>query len=120
MLSVRRNVPLEERNEREVILWLGGCAVGRVTPCREDGPWHFGRFTPAPSFGRFASRFAEWARVMHAQSDRPLTDEQRAKLANIERSIDALRAWCAEPGRSARRRIAQLNIDGEMIEWKER
>jgi hypothetical protein len=120
MLFVRRNVPEEEKVQRELILWLGGGAVGRMTPCGKNGPWHFGRFAPAPSFGRFAPRFAEWARVMHARSDVPLTDEQRAKLADIERSIDALRAWCAEPGRTSRRRIAQLNIDGEMIEWKER
>ena len=119
MLFLRRNVPEGKGSEREVTLWLGGCAVGQVTPCGRDGPWHFGRFTPAPSFARFAARFVEWGRLMHAEGDGPLTAEQRARLAEIERSIDKLRAWLAEPGLPIRRAIIQLNIDGQQIEWKE-
>jgi hypothetical protein len=120
MLLKRRTLPKGSEGLREAILWLQGRPVGHVVACGRDGPWHFGWFVPAASFESFAPQFAAWAQLMRAGGEGPLTADQRAQLTRIERSLDTLRAWLVEPGRTARRTIAQLNIDGDLIEWKER
>lgn len=120
MLLKRRTLPMGSEGLREAVLWLQGRPVGHVITCGRDGPWHFGRFVPAAGFESIAPLFAAWAQLMRAGGDGPLTTDQRAQLARIERSLDTLRASLLEPGRTARRTIAQLNIDGDLIEWKER
>lgn len=119
MLIKFRSTEGEGRPQRSAALWLQDRAVGEVSLDSRDGPWRFGRFSPVPAFAPFAPTFSQWSRLMHLQEDSPLTDAQRDELTLIERSIDRLHAWLVEPD-GTRRRVFQLNIDDDRIEWKER
>lgn len=119
MIIESRSVPTGRVVQRSAELWLQGRRVGTVMVSGHDGPWRFGRFAQGPGFAPFAALFAQWARLMHASHDSSLSDQQRAELAVTERLIDRLHASLTRPD-GIPRPIAQLAIDGELIEWKER
>ncbi len=89
-----------------------------MTGC--DASWGFGTFQPMDPFARFAPAFGLWSRLMHADGDdRPLTRDRSAALARAENAMDAIKARLFFPDDLAWVDAFQLNIDGEMLEWKE-
>ena len=99
-------------------LYLAGTHVGDVAIRGWHGSWGFGDFAPRASFERFAPLFNEWSRLMHADTGR-LSRDNAARLRAIECRMYAIPAklWVV-PARQWRS-IAILNIDRDMIEWKE-
>ena len=99
-------------------LYLNGQLVGDVAVHGWHGPWGFGEFDPRPAFAAFASLFAEWSRLMHANPGR-LSRENAARLRAIENRMYALhgRMWLVKAREW--RHVAIVNIDGSLIEWKE-
>jgi hypothetical protein len=99
-------------------LYFNGQHVGDIAVRGWHGSWGFGDFNARPAFDQFASLFAEWSRLMHANPGR-LSRENALRLREVENRTYALRArlWLVEARQW--RHIAILNIDGAMIEWKE-
>ena len=101
-------------------LYLNDRRAGSIRVKGENTSWHFGEFSPGPSFGEFALTFGEWSLLMHAQAldektDPAFLDELRA----VERTIDSLHVKIFFPETRQWQPVAQVNIDGELIEWKE-
>jgi hypothetical protein len=119
MLSPPRDRSWGKTEPREGVLYLEGRPVGRVSLVGRDGPWCFGHFTPDQEFWAFDRYFRVWSELLHAGSDgQPLSDGVREKLSALEKSIDQLRATIHLTDADERHEITELNIDGEMIEWK--
>ena len=100
-------------------LFLNGCLVGRIKVNRLMGAWGFGEFTPTIAFSAFRGVYDEWARLMHSDGNGPLDDSTALALSRIEYAMDRSHGQLLlEDG--TWRRIAQLNIAGQLIEWEER
>jgi hypothetical protein len=101
-------------------LYLNNTLVGVVVVQRQEDSWAHGRFEPGPEFAQFAPLFGQWSLLMHADGefDR-LSPEAGEELRRIEFEIDGLRAKLHFAETDQWLRCAQLNIDGELIEWKE-
>lgn len=102
-------------------LFLDDDDVGEVEVKGWDDAWGFGDFTPGDAFARYARRFGAWSRLMHADHDGDdrLSDAERDALRQAEYEIDRIRARLFLPDRGQWRPIAELNIDGPLVEWRE-
>jgi hypothetical protein len=101
-------------------LYLDGVRVGEVVCKSSDHAWHFGEFTPDPEFAPFATLFGQWSLLMHADEDSDrLTDAASEELRAMEIAIDRIHARLRMIDTGEWREIQQLNIDGDMIDWKE-
>src|SRR4051812_33655587 len=101
-------------------LFLDGTKVGDVLCKSSDNSWHFGEFTPNAEFARFSTLFGQWSLLMHADEDADrLTDAASQELREMEIAIDRVRARLHLLDTGEWRDIQQLNIDGDLIDWKE-
>ena len=100
-------------------LYLNGSKVGAVDVRGWEGSWGIGEFRPDESFAPFAPVFGEWAMLMHEDPDRQLSPAASAELSAAERAMDSIRARLFFPDRDEWRDVRQINIDAELIEWKE-
>jgi len=102
------------------VVHLNGEAVGTLTVTGSDASWGFGRFRPDAGFAAFATAFGTWSLLMHADgTDRPLSRVVSDELALAENRIDRIKARLFFPADDAWVDVFQLNIDGELLEWKE-
>ncbi len=93
--------------------------VGTVEIHSEENSWHFGVFTPHADFTPFAPLFGRWSLLMHADEDADrLTDAASDELRQTEIEIDRLCAKLRIPATDQWRDLQQINIDGELIDWK--
>ena len=99
-------------------LHLNGVNVGDVEIRGWHGPWGIGEFRRRREFDPFAPLYAEWARLMHADSE-TLSPQNAERLREIEFRTFAVHAAIWIPSMRQWRSIDILNIDGTMIEWKE-
>lgn len=102
-------------------LFLDGVDVGIVTVLGTTDSWSFGDFAPNERFSDFAPTFGQWSLLMHAEDDQPqMSRDASEELRRVEYAIDALHARLFEVQREKWIDIAQINIDGPLIEWKQR
>ena len=98
---------------------IQGKHVGDVIVRGVKSSWGYGRFTPSRAFSEFAPLFGTWSLLMHADEQSPvLSDAASEELRDLEYKIDHLKVelhWVEE---DVRLRVSQLNIDGDLIEWK--
>ncbi len=100
-------------------LFLRNKDVGEVRSRGEADSWCFGDFEPNAEFVEFATLFGSWSLLMHAEEgDEKMSQAASDELRRAEREIDALRAKIYFPKDDQWIDVAQLNIDGKMIEWK--
>jgi hypothetical protein len=104
---------------RHAELYLNDQLVGIVEVRSSDNSWHFGVFTPSPDFTPFAPLFGRWSLLMHADEDADrLTSAASEELRDTEIEIDRLRAKMRIPATGEWCELQQINIDGELIDWK--
>jgi hypothetical protein len=106
-------------DQRHATLYIDDEPVGDVVAKRGGASWSHGDFRPNPAFVKFAPIFGEWSLLMHADGAyKRLSRATSEGLRQVEFELDRLHAelqfveggeWVA---------CSQLNIDGEMIEWK--
>ena len=78
-------------------------------------------FQPLPAFAEFAPVFGRWSLLMHADDDSAkLSEAASEELRQTEYAIDALDAKLYWPERREWTELTQVNIDGDLIEWKRR
>lgn len=100
-------------------LYLNGKLVGRVFVKGGDHAWNFGEFAPNDAFAEFATIFGLWSLLMHADEDADrLTAAASEELREIEIQIDRIRAKLRVEETGEWHAINQINIDGELIDWK--
>lgn len=100
-------------------LYLNGKHVGRVLVKGGDHAWNFGEFSPNDAFAEFATIFGLWSLLMHADEDADrLTTAASEELREIEIQIDRIRAKLRVEDTGEWHAINQINIDGELIDWK--
>jgi hypothetical protein len=100
-------------------LHLNGKKVGAVNVRGWAGSWGIGDFEPDDAFAPFAPVFGQWAMLMHEEADAQLTRAASEELSAAERAMDLIRARLFFPDRNEWRDVRQVNIDAELIEWKE-
>ena len=101
-------------------LFLNDQDVGTVEVKGWEDAWGFGEFAPGEGFRRYARHFGDWSRLMHTpHADDCLTDADRDALRKVEYEIDRLHARLLLVESQEWRRIAELNIDGPLVEWRE-
>jgi len=101
-------------------LLLKGTAVGTVLYQGTRNSWSYGEFSPFDAFAAFAEVFGRWSLLMHADgAEERLSPEAGVELREAEYAIDALKAELRTNETDPPRRLAQVNIDGRLIEWKE-
>ncbi len=100
------------------LLYLNGIQVGTVTVTGWDTSWGFGRFKPDEAFAPFAGAFGLWSLLMHVDGDR-LSREASDELARAENRLDRIRAKLYFPVDDVWIDTFEVNIDGELVEWKE-
>jgi hypothetical protein len=106
-------------DETHAELYLNDQHVGNVLIKCEDNSWHFGEFEPNRSFAPFALLFGRWSLLMHADEDSDrLTNAASDELRQTEIEIDRVHAKLRFAGSGEWREIKQVNIDGELIDWK--
>jgi hypothetical protein len=100
-------------------LFINGQFVGNVLVKGEHNSWHFGEFTPNANFTPFAPVFGRWSLLMHADEDSDrLTAAASDELRETEIELDRLDARLFIPATGKWMNICQVNIDGELIDWK--
>lgn len=107
------------RRGTAAILHLDGQSVGAVMVQGWDASWTFGQFTPDAAFSAFAPIFGRWSLLMHEDEAEPLSADAADALRDAENQMDRVRARVYFPADDAWHDVAQLNIDGGLIEWKE-
>ena len=100
-------------------LFLNGREVGEVVVQGWDSSWTHARFTPGPGFSDFAAIYGRWSLFMHEDEHAPLHESASAALADSEREMDSIHAKVFFEAEHLWHEIRQLNIDGELAEWKE-
>ncbi len=100
-------------------LYLNDKVVGTVKVRGCEASWHYGDFEPGEEFKEFATVFGRWSLLMHADDGSRLSQAASEELREAEYDMDRLRAQVYFPDREEWRKVAQLNIDGGLIEWKE-
>lgn len=104
---------------RQAELYLNDQLIGMVEVRSGDNSWHFGVFTPRPHFTPFAPLFGRWSLLMHADEDADrLTSAASEELRETEIEIDRLRARLHMPATDEWCELQQINIDGDLIDWK--
>jgi hypothetical protein len=102
------------------VVHLDGDAVGTLTVTGWDASWGFGRFSPEPGFAAYAPAFRRWSLLLHADGDgRPLSRATSDELVRAENRLDRIKARIFFPADDVWIDVFQLNIDGELLEWKE-
>jgi hypothetical protein len=102
------------------ILHLDGQPVGDVVVQGWDGSWGFGTFLPGERFSDYAPIFGTWSLLMHADGDdQKLSDAASQELIEAESRLDTIKSKLFFPKNQQWVDIAELNIDAEMLEWKE-
>jgi hypothetical protein len=100
-------------------LFIKGQHVGDVCVQGLDSSWGYGEFTPNNCFSEFAPLFGTWSLLMHAdEASAVMSQAASEELRKIETALDALKAelhWYESEKVLA---VTQLNIDGNLIEWK--
>lgn len=118
-LSQQRGRALEYGDE-QAVLYLKGEAVGAVQIKGRDVSGGFGDFKPNGEFARHAPAFGLWSLLMHADdADQKLSRAASQELASAESALDAIQARLFFPGTAKWVQVAQLTIDGELLEWRE-
>jgi hypothetical protein len=108
-----------KRLPKQAKLYLNGRSVGSITVRGFTDSWHFGEFAPSADFAEFAPLFGEWSLLLHADETAPeISRVARDELTRIEREIDQLRAELFFPETEQRIVADQINIDGDLVEWK--
>lgn len=101
-------------------LFLNDHDVGVVEVKGWDDAWGFGDFAPGEAFDRYAQHFRSWSELLHADhADHRLTDADRDALRRVEYEIDRLHVKLFLVEAKEWRQVAQVNIDGPLIEWRE-
>jgi hypothetical protein len=102
-------------------LYLNDRDVGIVQIHGWEGGWGIGEFHPGDGFSDFAPLFGAWSLLMHADDDQSRISRAAAsELRAIEQSIDRLRARLHLLHNDQWVDARQVNIDGTLIEWKQR
>ena len=100
-------------------LFLNGKFVGWVKVQRRGSSWGHGEFVPGEAFSEFSPLFGRWSLLMHADvGAKELSAAAGEELRKVECELDRLGAELFFPDTGERRKCAQLNIDGDLIEWK--
>lgn len=100
-------------------LHLNGTPVGSIRVKGFDTSWTYGHFEPHDAFAAFAPVFGRWSLLMHDDEHKALDGAAAIELRETEREMDALHARVYFPDDDSWHEVAQLNIDGTLIEWKE-
>jgi hypothetical protein len=104
---------------RQGELYLNGVSVGTVSSDGTTDSWFYGKFTPGERFAAFAPTFGVWSLLIHEENGECRAPrEALEELAEAEMAIDRIRAELRWSDSQEHTRIAQLNIDGPLIEWK--
>ncbi len=107
-------------HDAQARLFLDDANVGTIHVRSFDDAWGFGDFVPGPGYIRFASYFARWSQLMHADDlGVPVCEETSEALREVECEIDSISAKLYLIQADKWRTITQLNIDGSLIEWRE-
>lgn len=107
-----------QRQSAQAELYLDCDLVGTVELRGVDTSWTFGEFTPRDCFSKYAPLFGQWSMLMHEDVDRELHSAASDELRKVEVAIDRLDARLHYANTDKWERISQVNIDGNMIEWK--
>ena len=107
-----------QRQSAQAELFLDCDLVGIVELRGVDTSWTFGEFKPRECFSKYATLFGQWSMLMHEDTDRVLHSAASDELRRVEVAIDRLDARLHYLENDKWERISQVNIDGEMIEWK--
>jgi hypothetical protein len=100
-------------------LLINGTHVGTVRLRSSADSWGFGEFEPNAAFAPFAPVFGKWSLLMHADHDeKQLTSAASDELRYVEYEIDRLRATLITEHPHEVVELQQLNIDGQLIQWK--
>ena len=101
-------------------LFINEQDVGAIEVKGWEDSWGFGEFAADEAFRNYARHFGDWSRLLHApHADDRLTDADRDALRKLEYEIDRLHAKLLFLDSGQWRRIAELNIDGRLVEWHE-
>ena len=102
------------------VLYLEGQEVGTVEVKGRDSSGGYGDFTPNGEFATYAQAFGLWSLLMHADEDGSrLSPAASSELASAENALDAIKARLFFPAQVRWVEVAQLTIDGELLEWRE-
>ena len=102
-------------------LFINDKHVGEILVQGWEASWGWGHFKPGDGFSEFAPVFGRWSLLMHAGDDeRDVSAPTRDELRDAEYAIDALRAKLFLVKTQQWREIGQINIDGGLVEWKEK
>jgi hypothetical protein len=100
-------------------LIINGRDVGDVRVRSFADSWGFGEFEPGGAFAEFAALFGRWSLLLHAGHDEDQLNPHAAEeLRRAELAIDALRCKLLFDTGDEVLDLAQLNIDGPLIDWK--
>ncbi len=100
-------------------LRLNGKRVGTVRVSGSSASWSWGYFDAEPPFTEFAPLFGMWSLLMHVDgSDARLSRAASEELREAELKIDALKGEFYWPADQKTTRAWQVNIDGNLVEWK--
>ena len=106
-------------DQRHATLYINDEPVGDVVAKRLGASWSHGDFRPSEAFAKFAPLFGEWSLLMHADGDyKRLSRVASDELRHVEFELDRLHAKIRFVDSGEWVSCAQLNVDGEMIEWK--
>lgn len=100
-------------------LYLNARNVGVLTVNTYREGWTFARFDPNPNFSEFASLFGGWSLFMHEDAEESLNRWAAEELHRVEMAIDSLHVGVKIEGTGDWHPVAQINIDGSLVEWKE-
>ena len=95
-----------------------GKPVGRVDVKGWEDSWGLGEFSPAEHFSSYAPLFGLWSLLMHADEKR-LSREASQELSLAESQLDAIKVRLFFLQNEEWVDVAQLTIDGQLLEWKE-
>ncbi len=100
-------------------LVINGKDVGGVRVRSFADSWGFGEFEPGAAFAEFAPLFGNWSLLIHADRDEErLSPAASEELRHAELALDALRSKLVSDDGGEVLDLAQLNIDGPLIDWK--
>jgi hypothetical protein len=104
---------------RSATLFINDKQVGAVKVKSLADSWGFGEFVPNAAFGEFATLFGNWSLLMHADDgDKKLSEAASEELRRLEYQLDSLHASLFLDSVAEWLDLAQVNIDGPLIEWK--
>lgn len=100
-------------------LHIDGRHVGQIEVVGWHSTYTHGRFTPGEAFAPYAALFGRWSLLMHEDETRPLHATASSALAEAERDIDTLHVRIYFPKQDRWVDVRQVNIDGDLVEWKD-